>query len=424
MEDGVYYVQLFLITQKEYPEPTGESAVYLSSNRETIIVDTEGPECDVQAKPPAFYIPPGKPDKTTFTAKLLSSDIIQDWILSIYDEDGKVIKRFNSSQNDSPSPHLSVGLKRGERRSGLSGSAHKQSWDWDGVGDNGNRLNEGKYIYVLTLTDNVANSGSTPPRVVEIKKTPSIRQSQNAVQLDEDVPPKFQVSCFPSSFVPWSITSITPEDDDAVDAYTTFTVKSTSATNTKNWLSHLVIYDSSGKLVMDFPLDQLSAKIRWDGKDSDGSLLPLGNYTFLVESTGQRGQKISTPPQIVSIRERENIIDKIVISSDVMFDFANSQIKPTAYDALKSVAAAIRAHPNSEIRIEGHTCDIGSDAYNIKLSTGRATSVYEYLVEKEGIPKDRLSIMGYGESRPIMPNDSEEDREKNRRVEIIITTNE
>ncbi len=412
-KDGVYYVQLFLITQEGHPA-TKQAVVHLLSNRETIVVDTKGPESDVQAKPPVFYISPGEPDKTTFTAKLLRSDMVQDWILSIYDENGKVVKQFNSSRNEV------------ERRSGFSGSARKKNWDWDGVGDNGNHLGEGKYIYVLTLIDSVANSSSTPPRVVEIKTFTPVRQVQKTSQSDDEGFPEFQVNCFPSTFIPWSITSITPEDDDAIDAHTTFTVKSTKVNvgKTKNWRSHLVIYDSSGKPVMDFPINQLSVKTKWDGRDKSGSLLPLGNYTFLVESIGRKGQKISTPPQIVSIRERENIIDKIVISSDVMFDFANARIKPVAYDALKHAANAIRAHPNSEVRIEGHTCDMGSDVYNIKLSTERAASVYEYLVKEENIPKDRLSVMGYGESRPIVPNDSEENRQKNRRVEIIITTNE
>ena len=419
VKDGPYYVQLFLVTRREHSEAADEAVAYLSSNRETITVDTKAPKSDVQANPPVFYISASKPGKTTFTARLLDSDTVPDWVLSIYDEDGRVVQRFKSS-----------------------GSARWKRWDWDGVGDNGNHLSEGRYIYVLTLTDSVANSASTPPRVVEIKKRSFIAHTTNNSQTHreavgeddlppaqsilsaEEKPPEFQVSCFPSTFIPWSITSITPEDDDAVDSYTTFTVKSPKVANPPNWRSQLVIYNRSGKIVMAFPLNQLPAKIKWDGRDQDGSLLPLGNYTFLVESIGKEGQKIPTPPLIVSIRERENIIDKIVISSDVMFDFASAQIKPTAYDALKSAATAIRAHPNAEVSIEGHTCDIGGDAYNIKLSTERATSVYKYLIEKERIAKDRLSVMGYGESRPIMQNDSEENRAQNRRVEIIITTNE
>ena len=80
---------------------------------------------------------------------------------------------------------------------------------------------------------------------------------------------------------------------------------------------------------------------------------------------------------------------------------------------------------NSDISIElsAHTDDIGSDAYNFKLSDQRAASVAEYLITK-GIGKKRIISKGYGKTMPLVPNDSDENRAKNRRVELkVISTN-
>ena len=69
--------------------------------------------------------------------------------------------------------------------------------------------------------------------------------------------------------------------------------------------------------------------------------------------------------------------------------------------------------------VEGHTDSIGSQSYNLKLSRKRAASVARYLIEK-GIPAAKIRTVGYGESRPLYPNDTEEHRSKNRRVEIKV----
>jgi OOP family OmpA-OmpF porin len=72
-----------------------------------------------------------------------------------------------------------------------------------------------------------------------------------------------------------------------------------------------------------------------------------------------------------------------------------------------------------EIEIAGHTDDVGSEAYNQKLSENRAQSVATYIIE-HGIDTSRLNAVGYGESRPIAFNSDEEGRQKNRRVEFKV----
>lgn len=103
--------------------------------------------------------------------------------------------------------------------------------------------------------------------------------------------------------------------------------------------------------------------------------------------------------------------------NDVLFDFNKSDIKPVAYDSLNKVVDILRIDPSLKIEIQGHTDSIGSEKYNEKLSTARAIAVMEYLIAK-GIDAERISASGYGETRPIAPNDTEVGRAKNRRVEL------
>jgi outer membrane protein OmpA-like peptidoglycan-associated protein len=77
-------------------------------------------------------------------------------------------------------------------------------------------------------------------------------------------------------------------------------------------------------------------------------------------------------------------------------------------------------NPTIRIEISSHTDNVGSASYNEKLSTNRALSVVDYLVDKKGINKDRLEFKGYGFTEPIAPNDSDQGRQLNRRTEFKI----
>ena len=83
----------------------------------------------------------------------------------------------------------------------------------------------------------------------------------------------------------------------------------------------------------------------------------------------------------------------------------------------------IQKHPEKEVVIEGHTCWVGTEDYNLGLSLRRATSVKNYLVEK-GIKQERLIVKGYGEANPVADNTTIEGRKMNRRVEFKVIDNE
>jgi outer membrane protein OmpA-like peptidoglycan-associated protein len=87
---------------------------------------------------------------------------------------------------------------------------------------------------------------------------------------------------------------------------------------------------------------------------------------------------------------------------------------------LSKVQEAIREFPEAYVSVEGHTDSQGDDAANQKLSFERANAVRQYLLANMGIPEDKVTAVGYGESRPIASNDSAEGRAKNRRIEIVL----
>jgi chemotaxis protein MotB len=116
--------------------------------------------------------------------------------------------------------------------------------------------------------------------------------------------------------------------------------------------------------------------------------------------------------------------DRLVIrmKSAILFSEAQAALTPQAESVLAGLAPVLARAP-SRLRVEGHTDDvpIHSAQYpsNWELSTARAISVIRYL-EEHGIERDRLSVAGYGEFHPFVPNDSAERRALNRRVEIVV----
>lgn len=108
---------------------------------------------------------------------------------------------------------------------------------------------------------------------------------------------------------------------------------------------------------------------------------------------------------------------KLVLEG-VNFDFDKATLRQEDIAAINRDVTSLDTWGNASIEVAGHTDSRGSDAYNMKLSQQRAEAVRNYLVSK-GIAADRLSAKGYGESQPVAGNATDEDRFKNRRVELI-----
>lgn len=112
----------------------------------------------------------------------------------------------------------------------------------------------------------------------------------------------------------------------------------------------------------------------------------------------------------------------VFILKNIFFEFDKSTLLQQSYNELQNLLTILRGHPKMKIEIGGHTDGRGSVDYNMRLSENRAQAVFQYLVTK-GIDPKRLAHKGYGKSRPIDTNTTEEGRANNRRVEITILSN-
>lgn len=117
--------------------------------------------------------------------------------------------------------------------------------------------------------------------------------------------------------------------------------------------------------------------------------------------------------------EESDCMVNLTMTSAVLFDFNKYNLKPEAQNVIDSVVDFLKTYKYTKIIIEGHTDNIGSESYNSTLSQKRANSVAKYLVTK-GIPADKIETIGYGETRPKFPNDTDEHGKNNRRVEIKV----
>nr|MBF0222748.1 OmpA family protein [Desulfobulbaceae bacterium] len=104
------------------------------------------------------------------------------------------------------------------------------------------------------------------------------------------------------------------------------------------------------------------------------------------------------------------------------FDFGLAVVRPEYADHLRAIADFMTQHQDTTTVIEGHTCDLGPDDYNMELSQKRADVVREFLVNTLGVDGKRITTKAYGESRPKVPNADEFNRKINRRAEAVITT--
>lgn len=115
-------------------------------------------------------------------------------------------------------------------------------------------------------------------------------------------------------------------------------------------------------------------------------------------------------------------VGQVVRLNNVFFDFDKWNLRPESFVELDRVVKLLNENPAIVIEMSAHTDSRGSDDYNFKLSDNRARSVMEYILSK-GIAPERISSKGYGESVPVVPNDTDENRQLNRRVEFKIVKN-
>ena len=119
----------------------------------------------------------------------------------------------------------------------------------------------------------------------------------------------------------------------------------------------------------------------------------------------------------VTVRHNRMVIE---LPGDVLFDSGKFSLRPETREKLAKISGIVLAHPGLRLDVEGHTDAIGSEEFNQKLSDNRAATVREYLIA-QGINGDSVTARGLGKTQPIAPNDTNANRQKNRRVEMVVS---
>jgi outer membrane protein OmpA-like peptidoglycan-associated protein len=122
----------------------------------------------------------------------------------------------------------------------------------------------------------------------------------------------------------------------------------------------------------------------------------------------------------VILETRDTARGLIVNMSDVLFDFNKYTLRPAAREKLAKISGIILSHPGLRLEVDGYTDSIGSESYNQKLSEERADGVRTYLTG-QGISSDIVVAKGFGKENPVASNDNAAGRQKNRRVEMVVS---
>jgi len=120
------------------------------------------------------------------------------------------------------------------------------------------------------------------------------------------------------------------------------------------------------------------------------------------------------------LETRDTARGLIVNMSDVLFDTGKYDLKPGAREKLAKISGIVLAHPSLKLEVEGHTDSVGSDDYNLTLSDRRANAVRAFLVQ-QGISPANITASGFGKAQPVASNDTAAGRQRNRRVEMVVS---
>jgi outer membrane protein OmpA-like peptidoglycan-associated protein len=165
------------------------------------------------------------------------------------------------------------------------------------------------------------------------------------------------------------------------------------------------------------------------GRDTEGTLWGAAIGAALGGATGagvgrmmdnqERDMRAALAASEDAAVRREGDLLAITLKGDVTFDTNSTTVKPGLYQELDRIGGIMVQYPETLIRVEGHTDNVGSDSFNQDLSERRAASVRDQLV-KRGVDYNRMQVVGFGESMPVATNDTEAGRQMNRRVELKV----
>ena len=178
------------------------------------------------------------------------------------------------------------------------------------------------------------------------------------------------------------------------------------------------------------PINGESSTITYANPDQGMFLIPLktnmeyaltidkNDYLFYSENYNMPNIQTDEPIEIIIDLEKIELGNTVVLSN-IFFDTNEFELREESIQELEKLVLFLKENKNIKIEISGHTDNIGDSKHNINLSENRAKSVCEYLIDNQ-IEEERLTFRGYGDRRPIVENNTIENRAKNRRTEFKI----
>jgi outer membrane protein OmpA-like peptidoglycan-associated protein len=177
-----------------------------------------------------------------------------------------------------------------------------------------------------------------------------------------------------------------------------------------------------------------AAKAAQQKAESDTARLAAAAQEQQAREEAQRAQQMAqqaeqekTELRATLLRQLNQVLETkdtdrglVATMADVLFDTGKYTLRPAARERLARLAGIVAAHPGLKLEADGYTDSTGSDEFNQRLSERRAQAVIDYL-KTQGLPESNLSSHGEGSSTPVAPNDTAAGRQKNRRVEIIVS---
>ena len=180
---------------------------------------------------------------------------------------------------------------------------------------------------------------------------------------------------------------------------------------------------SSGKVVIESRSDPVNGEFLValpTNKDYALNVSKQG-YLFYSDHFALKGESSKAKPFIHDIPLQEIRVGETVVLKNIFFDTDKYDLKPESRTELEKLVNLLQSNGKIRIEISGHTDNAGTAAYNLSLSQNRAREVYDYLI-KYGIPAARLTFAGYGLTKPVDTNETEQGRANNRRTEFRVVS--
>ena len=169
------------------------------------------------------------------------------------------------------------------------------------------------------------------------------------------------------------------------------------------------------------PGDEINFIVAADGHTALISSIREGGYggydiyTFQLKDDDLKPEAVNVYDYVVENLNPGTVVQLV----NIQFEFNSAALTVDSEEGVAMLAAFLESHPEINVELAGHTDNVGSDAYNLKLSQERAEVVRQALIA-QGIAETRLTAKGYGSTRPLYLNDTEEHRALNRRTEMIV----